>query len=165
MKHKLKNFHSDFYSPEYESQIPGHLVEVCHQMKCDIIEYAGNCPRMLKNAVLYWVQASPRSTNALKSLTSLNVQTAVSSAFWRSLNATLTSKNSSVSSPMGHLAVIKLLINQFKIIDDEDNLGHLFKAWRMLNEFVKTEPCRTSVQAWRLLMWTTKMLSKKNAYR
>ena len=132
-------------------------------MKCDIIEYAGNSPRMLKNAVLYWVQASPRSTNALKSLTSLNVQTAVSSAFWRSITATLTSKNS--SSPIGHLAVIKLLVNQFKMIDDEDNLGHLLKAWALLNEFVKKEPCRTCVQAWRMLMWTTKMLSKKNPYK
>ena len=85
------------------------------------------------------------------------------SAFWRSISASLTSKNS--SSPIGHLAVIKLLVNQFKMIDDEDNLGHLLKAWALLNEFVKKEPCRTCVQAWRMLMWTTKMLSKKNPYK
>ena len=48
------------------------------------------------------------------------------SAFWRSISASLTSKNS--SSPIGHLAVIKLLVNQFKMIDDEDNLGHLLKV-------------------------------------
>ena len=125
-----KIFHSDFASTsaELEERIPAHLAEICHQIKYEIIDYAGNRPRMLKNATLYWVQAFPRSTNALKSLTSLNVQTAVSSAFWRSISASMTLKNS--SSPIGHITVIKLLVNQFKMIDDEDNLGHLFKAWR-----------------------------------
>ena len=93
----------------------------------------------------------------------LKTQNPNPSAFWRSISASLTSKNS--SSPIGHLAVIKLLVNQFKMIDDEDNLGHLLKAWALLNEFVKKEPCRTCVQAWRMLMWTTKMLSKKNPYK
>ena len=70
---------SDFFPAAFELQVPSHLLEICHQIKCDIIEYAGNRKtQKLKTAILYWVQAFPRSTNALKSLTSLNVQTAVS---------------------------------------------------------------------------------------
>ena len=78
MKHFLI-YNSDFFPAAFELQVPSHLLEICHQIKCDIIEYAGNQKtQKLKNAILYWVQAFPRSTNALKSLTSLNVQTAVS---------------------------------------------------------------------------------------
>ena len=76
--------------------------------------------------------------------------------------------------------MIKLLIQQFKvcqIVEDVeedstfitsssgDNLGQLFKAWRLCNEFVMKEPCRTCPQVWRLLMWTTKKLSLKNPFR
>ena len=73
--------------------------------------------------------------------------------------------------------MIKLLIQQFKvcqIVEGEDrtsitssgdNLGQLFKAWRLCNEFVMKEPCRTCPQVWRLLMWTTKKLSLKNPFR
>ena len=78
MKHFLI-YNSDFFPAAFELQVPSHLLEICHQIKCDIIEYAGNRKtQKLKTAILYWVQAFPRSTNALKSLTSLNVQTAVS---------------------------------------------------------------------------------------
>ena len=125
-----------------------------------------------KEAILAWTKEFPLSRNALRALSHLRIQTAISSHFWRTLSFNLTS---SKTSPLGHLTVIKLLIKQFKLCqvgDDEmeeanngDNLGQLFKAWRLCNEFVKREPCRTCPQVWRLLMFCTKNLSIKNPFR
>lgn len=143
------------------SESPSDLptAEVCLQLQSDVLKFAGNRQKDLKSAILDWISQFPRSANALKSLEGLNVQTAISSAFWRSLSASLTSKSS--ISPIGHLAIVGLLIQQFKQSDNLQN-GHLFKAWTLLTDYVKSEPCRTCLQAWRLLMWTTHMLSNRN---
>lgn len=144
----------------FSNFLSGSETEIYHQLHCDVLKYGESGQKSLKKASLAWISSFPRSANALGNLSSLNVQTAVSSAFWRSLSASLlTSK----LSPIGHLTVIKILIQQFKFT--EDHLGHLYKAWSLLNEFVKSDPCRNCVQIWRLFMWTTKMLSEKNPYK
>ena len=144
------------------------LRDACYQIKHHLLE---NHVSARKETILEWLTEFPHSHNALRRLRNINVQTAISSAFWRSLQSALTSK---VTSPVGHLAMIKLLTEQFKLQSsnlyqeedyNQDQMGHLFKAWTWLNEMVQKEPCRTCPQAWRLLMWTSHMLSKKNPFR
>ena len=139
------------------------LKDVCYKIKHDLL--LENHVSATKETILEWLTEFPHSHNALRRLRNINVQTSCSSAFWRSLQAALTSK---LTSPVGHLAVIKLLTHQFKVQNSQeemDQMGHLFKAWRWLNEMVQKEPCRTCPQAWRLLMWTSHMLSQKNPFR
>ena len=154
--------------------------DICYKIKFDLLKTTKATTvkaKELKETILEWLTEFPHSYNALRRLRNINVQTAISSAFWRSLKSALTSEakavkaKGSASSPVGHLAVIKLLIAQFKNTQTDDfeqeldQMGNLFKAWRLLNEMVQKEPCRTCPQAWRLLMWTTQMLSKKNPFR
>ncbi len=135
-----------------------HVHDAFFKLKCDILS---RHPSLLKRVNLQWIQQFPRSLNALDTLLGLNVQTAVSSGFWRSLHSALTHK--SCSSPIGHLAVAKTMIKQLKLMEEDHGL--LFKLWKLLNTFVQSEPCRRNIQTWRLLMWATKRLSLKDPVR
>ena len=75
---------------------PPHWQELCHQIHVHVINFGNNnSQKKLKGAILQWITEFPNSANALKSLTGINVQTAVSSAFWRSISASLMASGSS----------------------------------------------------------------------
>ena len=145
---------------------------------------------LAKTAISECLQSFPANPYVCSLLikSRIDVRTAVSSSFWRSISKSLLSKASSASSPLGQLCLVELLINKFKehsdIEEEHDNsiaTGYLFKAWRILNDVVKTKPCRykaifreilyfniyilrffrTTPKMWRLLMWSTYMLGKQ----
>ena len=162
--------HQSFRDVLQNIKVESLLRDACYQIKHHLLENHETSAAARKETILEWLTEFPHSHNALRRLRNINVQTAISSAFWRSLQSALTSK---VTSPVGHLAMIKLLTEQFKLQSNlyeeeeynQDQMGHLFKAWTWLNQMVQKEPCRTCPQAWRLLMWTSHMLSKKNPFR
>ena len=95
----------------------------CVQVKTDILLHYEKSQKLAKNAILSWTKEFPSSNNALRALSHLRIQTAISSYFWRTLSSNLTC---STLFPQGHLQVIKLLIQQFKLCqvdEDEDVQG------------------------------------------